>query len=283
MFRRDLLAIVRPSPSDTGGLVYAGGIGADGTIVGGKARSPTSGEIYEVRDGYLDVLKSRLGAANVANLTNYLPGAGQAYEPLWRVHSLTLLTGEPFPTDRELQIISDLVSLQRGGRYLDLGCSSGLYTRNLARALDDRGEVIGIDISPSMLKEAARRARKTGVKPSFARADAHSLPFADEGFSGAVCGGTLNELANPASALRETSRLLEPGGRLAVMGILRTGSSGGRRLQRFLSIGGVRFFDPEEVRSLLDHAGLDPDPLRTYGLVFFAGATRREPGRSLRR
>src|SRR3712207_7521227 len=49
----------------------------------------------------------------------------------------------------------------------------------------------------------------------FRSADAHSLPFADEGFSGAVCGGTLNELANPASALRETSRLLEPGGRLA--------------------------------------------------------------------
>jgi SAM-dependent methyltransferase len=273
LFRQNLLAIVRPRPSDTGGLVYAGGIDADGTIVGGKLRSPSSGEMYEVKNGYLDLLKGRVGAANAANLTNFLPGAGPAYEPLWRVHSLTLLTGEPFPTGREMRVISDLVSLERGGRYLDLGCSAGLYTSSLARALGDSGEVVGIDISPSMLKEAARRARRFGAKPSFARADAHSLPFADASLSGVVCGGTLNELGDPARALREARRVLEPGGRLAIMGILRARSERGRRLQRFLSVGGVRFFEPDELMSLIGHAGLDPDPLRRHGLVFFAGAT----------
>jgi SAM-dependent methyltransferase len=276
MFRRELLEIVRPRPSDTEGLVYAGGIDADGAILSGKAHSPTSGETYEIKNGYLDLLKARLGANNLANLTNFLPGAGPGYEPLWRVHSLTLLTGERFPNGRELEIIANLASLERGGRYLDIGCSAGLYTRGLARALGDRGEVVGIDISPSMLKEAVRRSRKVGARPSFARADAHNLPFADACFSGAVCGGTLNELGDAARALREARRVLEPGGRLAIMGILRARSSRGRRLQRFLSIGGVRFFDPDELRSLLDHAGFDPDPLRIYGLVFFAGATRRD-------
>ena len=275
MFRQDLLAIVRPRPSDTAGLIYAGGIDADGTIVGGKVRSPTSGEVYEVENGYLDLLKARLCAYNAANLTNFLPGAGPAYEPLWRVRSLALLTGEPFPTHRELGMISDLASLERGGRYLDLGCSAGLYTRGLARTLGEEGEVVGIDISPSMLREAVRRARKTGARPSLARADAHELPFAAASFSGVVCGGTLNELGDPARALREASRVLEPGGRLAVMGILRARSLRGRRLQRFLSIGGVRFFEPDELRSLLDHAGLDADPLRRHGPIFFAGATRR--------
>ncbi len=275
MFRRELLPIVRPRPSDTGGLAYAEGLEEGGVILSGKARSPTSGETYEVKNGYLDLLKNRLGANNFANLTNFLPGAGRGYEPLWRVHSLTLLTGEAFMNERELHIISNLIGLECGGRYLDLGCSAGLYTRNLARTLGGRGEAIGIDISPSMLKEAARRARKIGAKPSLARADAHNLPFADASFSGAVCGGTLNELGDPARALRETCRILEPGGCLAVMGILRARSARGRRLQRFLSIGGVKFFDPDELGSLLDHAGFDLDPLLTHGLIFFAGATRR--------
>jgi SAM-dependent methyltransferase len=275
MFRRELLEIVRPRPSDIEGLVYAGGIDANGMIVGGKVRSPASGDTYDVKNGYLDLLKTRVGADNFANLTNFLPGAGPGYEPLWRAPSLTLLTGEPFSNDRELQIISDLVRLERGGRYLDLGCSAGLYTRGLDRELGDRGEVVGIDISPSMLREAARRARKIGARPSFARADAHNLPFADASFSGVVCGGTLNELWDPARAVRETRRVLEPGGRLAVMGILRARTSRGRHLQRFLSIGGVRFFDPDELRSLLDHAGLDPDPLRRHGLIFFVSGTRR--------
>jgi SAM-dependent methyltransferase len=275
VFSKDLLPTVRPRPSDTEGLAYAEGIEEDGMILAGKVRSPASGKTYEIKNGYLDLLKRRVGADNVANLTNFLPGAGRGYEPLWRVHSLTLLTGEPFPTDQEVRIISELVRPERGGRYLDLGCSAGLYTRSLARALGDNGDVVGVDISPSMLREAARRARKIGARPSYVRADAHNLQFADACFSGAVCGGTLNELGDPARALRETRRVLEPGGRLAVMGILRARTSRGRGLQRFLSTGGLWFFEPDELRSMLDHAGFELDPLRTHGVVFFAGATRR--------
>lgn len=276
MFDRDLLPVVRPRPSDTDGLVYAGGVEEDGLITAGATRS-ASGEIYRIKNGYLDLLGRKTGADNVANLTNFLPGAGRGYEPLWRVRSLTLLTGEPFSNNREIEVMSDLVGLESGGLFLDLGCSAGLYTRTMAHTLDDTGEIIGIDIAPSMLGEAARQARKLDAKPSFARADAENLPFADETFAGAVCGGSLNEFGDPARVLRETSRVLEPGGRLAVMGILRSERPGGRRLQRFLSIGGVQFFAPEQLQSVLVHSGFDPDPLQIYGAVFFAGATRRTP------
>src|SRR5215203_112894 len=141
MLSKDLLPFVRPQPSDSDGLVYAGGIEADGMILGGTARSKATGETYEIKGGYLDLLKGRTGADSPANLSNFLPGAGRAYEPLWRVRSLSLLTG---------------------GRYLDLGCSAGLYTRALAQNLDG-GHAVGIDISPSMLREAERRARLSGT------------------------------------------------------------------------------------------------------------------------
>jgi hypothetical protein len=59
------------------------------------------------------------------------------------------------------------------------------------------------------------------------------------------------------------------------MGILRADTRRGRRLQRLASTGGIRFFDPDELGSLLDHAGFEPDPLRINGPVFFAGATRK--------
>jgi SAM-dependent methyltransferase len=275
MISKDLLSIVRPRPSDTGGLVYSGGLERDGMILAGEAHSPATGETYQIKDGYLDLLKSRTGADSLANLTNFLPGAGRGYEPLWRVHSLSLLTGESFPNERELEIIKRLVRPVRGGRYLDLGCSAGLYTRSLSSNLDSGGAV-GIDISPSMLKEASRRARATGANPSFVRANAKHLPFLDASFAGAVCGGTLNEFGDPARVLRETCRVLEPGGRLAIMGILRAATPRGRQLQRFLSTGGVRFFDPDELHSLLDYAGFEPDPPQTYGPVFFAGAKRRQ-------
>ncbi len=160
MLGKDLLPIIRPHPSDTGGLVYAGGIESDGMVMGGTVRSAT-GETYEIKDGYLDLLKTSAGADSPANLTNFLPGAGRSYEPLWRVRSLSLLTGERFPNERELEIIKRLVRPDRGGRFLDLGCSAGLYTRSLARDLG-AGDAVGIDISPSMLREADRRARLSG-------------------------------------------------------------------------------------------------------------------------
>ena len=126
-----------------------------------------------------------------------------------------------------------------------------------------------------MLKEAARRTRKNEIPPSLVRADAHYLPFADASFAGAVCGGSLNEFGDPAGALRETRRVLVSGGRVAIMGLLKASSARGRFLQSFLSTGGVRFFEPEEMTSLLDQAGFDPESVEISGLAFFAGATRR--------
>lgn len=275
MFRRDLLSIVHPNPASRVALDLAEGIEENGLITSGLALDPATGKTYPIKSGYLDLLDGRSGADNIANLTNFLPGAGRGYEPLWRVRSLNLLTGEKFSNQRELALISNLAGLDRSGLYLDLGCSAGLYTRSLAAQLGDRGGVVGIDISPSMLKEAVRRARKLGTNPSFARADAENLAFADASFDGAVCGGSLNEFGDPARVLRETQRVLASGGRVAIMGILKAETPHGRRLQSFLSTGGVRFFEPEEVQSLLDHAGFQPDPLQAYGAVFFAGATRR--------
>lgn len=125
-----------------------------------------------------------------------------------------------------------------------------------------------------MLREAARRAKARGTTASLARADAGNLPFGDGTFAGVVCGGTLNELGDPPRALREARRVLAPNGRLAIMGILKATTSRGRRLQRFLSLGGVRFFEPGEIISILSHARFTPDPLVTSGAIFITGATR---------
>lgn len=281
MFRKELLDLVRPEPSGHAGLVFISGVEREGMIMHGRVRS-RSGANYEVKRGYLDLLESRgnasKGASNFANLTNFLPGAGRLYEPVWRVRSLNLLTGKRFSNQREVELIAEMVELDRSGAYLDLGCSSGLYTRGMSVLLDElsgESEVIGIDISPSMLREAKGRSLADGTMPSFARADTHDLPFHDSSFVGVVCGGTLNELGDPALALRECARVLRPGGRMAIMGILRSERTRGIALQRLLSTGGVRFFGREELETLLQGTGFEVENVQVYGAVFFATAQRR--------
>ena len=274
MFKKDLLPILRDDPADERGFIYFQGTEENGMIRRGKVRSPATGETYPIKNGYLDLMRRGFGADNIANLTNYLPGAGFGYEPLWRVHSLSLLTGEHFTNERELRMMSSLVHLDGGGRFLDLGCSSGLYTRTMADRLGEAGDMVGLDISPSMIREAVRRSRKAHVSPSFVRADADNLPFADASFAGVLCGGTLNELGDPGRALQESRRVLEPGGRIAIMGILEAETTGGGYFQRLLTTGGVQFFTSDKVRNLLTGAGLEPDQLVSRGPVFFANATR---------
>ena len=88
MFDQNLLSIVRPLPVDTQGLVYVDGTTENGMVESGETRSPATGECYEIKNGYLDLLRTYIGADSIANLTNFLPGAGRGYEPLWRVRSL---------------------------------------------------------------------------------------------------------------------------------------------------------------------------------------------------
>jgi len=271
VFRRDLLGIVRPTPASPG-LEPLGDAALEGEISSGLARDPATGKTYPVEDGYLDLLGGSLGGINIANLTNYAPGAGRLYEPLWRVRSLDILTGERFPNARELDLVAGMLRPAGDGLYLDLGCSAGLYSRGLSARLGGGVHFVGLDIAPTMLREAARRV---GRRASLMRADVQSLPFADGALAGAACGGTLNEIKDPLLALREAGRAIRPGGRLAIMGILRAETTAGLRLQRFLATGGLRFFEGEQLTSLLDHSGFDPDPLRVHGAVFFAGATRR--------
>ena len=277
MYRKQLLDIVRPEASEPAGLAFISGVERDGMVMRGRARS-NSGANYEVKNGYLDLLEGRRGASNLANLTNFAPGAGRLYEPVWRTRSLSLLTGSNFPNEREVDLVSEMVELDRAGTYLDLGCSAGLYTRNMEILLDEMAAdayIVGIDIAPSMLQEAVKRSLEAEAMPSFARADAHDLPFASASFAGVVCGGTLNELGDPASALKECARVLIPGGRMAIMGIMRSSKTRGTVAQKLLATGGVRFFTREELDSLIHGAGLEIETFKTYGPVFFAATQRR--------
>lgn len=102
-------------------------------------------------------------------------------------------------------------------RVLDVGCGPGLAVA--AAALVSDGTVVGVDASPTMVR-LARRRNRTAVREGrvdIRRADAGRLPYPDGHFSRA---GSLNSLQfwpSPDDGLRELHRILEPGGRVAVV------------------------------------------------------------------
>jgi len=101
----------------------------------------------------------------------------------------------------------------RNQRWLDAGCGAGTYTRIL---LDRHHEVVGVDYSLPTLRKATARGLSGAL---FAVADVRRLPFETGQFSGVLCFGVTQALAESAGAVQELARQVEPGGELWVDGL----------------------------------------------------------------
>jgi SAM-dependent methyltransferase len=95
------------------------------------------------------------------------------------------------------------------GATLDVGCGEGRVGRELSR-LGHR--VTGVDSSPTL----AALAREAGGYDEVVCESATRMPFADDEFDLAVAFMSLITVDDVAAAVRETARVLVPGGCLCV-------------------------------------------------------------------
>jgi ubiquinone/menaquinone biosynthesis C-methylase UbiE len=112
------------------------------------------------------------------------------------------------------KVIMDLLrpSLSKPGHWLDAGCGSGYFSRELAKAGCD---VTGVDAAAGMVEESCTRAEAEGMKDHTTFAVVESierLPFADAIFDGVLCSSVVEYVPDAATALHELSRVLRPGG-----------------------------------------------------------------------
>jgi len=242
---------------------------ADDEIIGGDLGCAGCGARYPVRDGIADFLGPPR-PPSPAQVINELPATAWVYERAWRPFALTLLSGESLPYRRELPLITNLVEPRRGGLYLDVACSNGLYARALARRLGPAlGHVVGFDHSLPMLKQARRYARAAGLRISYVRAKAQALPVVAQAAAGVVVGGSLNEIGDLDACLAEVRRTLAMDGRYLAMTLARAATPGGRVFQQLMGIGGIDFWTPEELSRAFSRHGLWTVARWKYGLVMF--------------
>lgn len=100
-------------------------------------------------------------------------------------------------------------------RILDVACGTG----DLSFALlgEARARVVGIDFSRPMLEIARSKADAQNVDVPFIEGDALCLPFADHSFTAITIAFGLRNLSSVESGFKELFRVLEPGGRIAVL------------------------------------------------------------------
>ena len=146
--------------------------------------------------------------------TRYHDVAAESYDSKW---------GIDFGEIGQQQVLGKLGKLLgselRDGydRSLEIGAGTGYFSLNLLQA-GVVGEATCTDISPGMVATLSANAQRLGLSVRAARADAESLPFADESFDLVLGHSVLHHLPNLRRAFAEFHRVLRPGGRIAFAG-----------------------------------------------------------------
>ena len=150
-----------------------------------------------------------------------------------------------------------------GLRLLDIGCGGGLVSEPMARLGAD---VTGIDASEANIKTALTHARAGGLEVDFRAGTAEALLAENAGpFDVVLNLEVVEHVANPASFLETSARLLAPGGIIILATMNRTAKAfalaivGAEYVLGWLPRGTHdwgKFLKPEELITPLSKAGL---------------------------
>jgi ubiquinone/menaquinone biosynthesis C-methylase UbiE len=228
------------------------------------------------RAGYLDLLggsdPESTGIAQRMMLSVAVP---RIYERWWRPALGRVAKGMLGPgTKDEQRIARLLLSLTPGDGALDVACGPGNFTRAYARTIGEDGIAVGIDVSRTMLERAVHDTpAKQYANVAFARCDAVTLPFRDQSFDAVSCVAALHLFAEPFVALDHMTRVLTPGGRIAILTSCRTRSAVMRTWDgRIGQLSGIRMFDQDDIVGALYDRGFRDVSQRISGLTQFVGA-----------
>jgi len=107
---------------------------------------------------------------------------------------------------RESRSFSQPVS--SGGRWLDIGCSTGAL---LAAVKDSASVLVGVDVALRWLIVGLARLREEQVEALLVCANAEALPFPDSAFTSVSATDLIEHVRDAAATLAEARRVAVPG------------------------------------------------------------------------
>jgi arsenite methyltransferase len=163
-----------------------------------------------------------------------------------------------------------LARLNPGDIVLDLGSGGGIDVLLSAKRVGPRGKVFGLDMTDEMLALANENKRKSGIQNvEFLKGEIERIPLPDNSVDAVISNCVINLSPDKGAVLRESHRVLKPGGRFAVSDVVTRGEILPEiRDNMLLWVGCVAgALEENEYRSKLAAAGFEQvelEPTRIY-------------------
>ncbi len=124
----------------------------------------------------------------------------------------------------------DLLKIEIGEAILEIGCGTGKALLELCRLTGNEGKVNAIDLSRGMLNKSAARLMSGGIQAGvyLVEGDGATLPYQSGIFNAVFISFTLELFDTPEIplVLAECHRVLQPGGQLGLVCMLKTDPPG---------------------------------------------------------
>ncbi|MDP2921002.1 MAG: arsenite methyltransferase [Candidatus Omnitrophota bacterium] len=110
-----------------------------------------------------------------------------------------------------------IASLKKGETVLDLGSGAGFDAFLAAQRVGKSGRVIGVDMTPEMIKKARANAQKGKyANVEFRLGDIEKLPVENDSIDVVISNCVINLSPDKEKVFKEAFRVLRPGARLMV-------------------------------------------------------------------